>query len=138
MVVDTSVIVDALVAGPLSGAARAVLAIVQGRTSPDLVAVETGAALTEAVRRRAIEPAYARMAYRSLRRLVPVIEPAGPFLGRALDLSLELDHPFADCVFLAHAEARADVLITSDAHFVRKVAASPHARSVVELSHWRP
>jgi predicted nucleic acid-binding protein len=135
---DTSVLYDGLVDGPLSGHARALLAADLILRAPDLLNIEIAGAVTRAVRRQEIEPDAAEGLLARAQRIAPEVDPSARFIDRAFTLSLELAHPLADCVFLAHAEARADVLVTSDARFARKVAASRHARSLVYLADWRP
>ncbi len=54
-------------------------------------------------------------------------------LPRALAIAAELDHPVYDCVYLALAEARDDVVLTADLRFLDKIAASPMAARVKEL-----
>lgn len=44
-----------------------------------------------------------------------------PFAVRAAELAETLDHPVYDCLYLALAEARGDVLATCDARFTRKI-----------------
>lgn len=77
---------------------------------------------------------FARRALLAMSRLGLRLEPGLPLLGR----SFELSQPLADCMFLAHAESRSDMLITADPHFARKVKASPHGKLILELSAWRP
>jgi predicted nucleic acid-binding protein len=43
---------------------------------------------------------------------------------RALDLSVALDHPAYDCMYLALAEATGRPFVTADARLLRKVAAA--------------
>lgn len=138
MTLDTSVLYDALVDAPLSGQARALLAADLILRAPDLLTIEIAGAITRAVRRREIEPGAAERLLAQAQRIAPEVDPSTHFIDRAFALSMELAHPLADCVFLAHAEAHADVLVTSDARFARKVASTPHARSLVYLADWQP
>ena len=54
-------------------------------------------------------------------------------LPRALAIAAQLEHPVYDCVYLALAEARDDVVLTADLRFLAKIAASPMAARVKEL-----
>ncbi|HEX8666589.1 MAG TPA: type II toxin-antitoxin system VapC family toxin, partial [Beijerinckiaceae bacterium] len=121
-----------------SGIAARILLSVPKLTAPDLIRIEISGALTKAVRRKQISAEYAAAAFMRLRATLPPLEATEPLIDRSFALSLELDHPFADCVFLAQAEARADTLVTGDRRFVRKLAGTAHAMRVIALSDWRP
>src|SRR3712207_5480320 len=126
MVIDTSVLFEALVPGPHSHIAAQILLSAPKLTAPDLIRVEVSGALTKAVRRKQISAEYAAAACTRLRVTLPPLEATEPLIDRSFALSLELDHPFADCVFLAQAEARTDTLVTGDQRFVRKLTGTAH------------
>ena len=130
MIVDTSVLFDAVVEGPRSGAARSFLFATEHMSSPDIIRVEMAGALTKAVRRKDLSETYARAAHELAERSLPRIEDSAPLMPRAFQLSLELSHPCSDCVFLALAESRDVVLATSDARFARKLAGTSYARLI--------
>lgn len=54
-------------------------------------------------------------------------------LPRALAIAAQLEHPVYDCVYLALAEARDDILLTADLRLLDKIAASPMRVRVKEL-----
>ncbi len=130
MIVDTSVLFDAVVAGNRSDTARRLLATTVQLSAPDLIRVEIAGALTRSVRRKDISDEYARAAYRLAERSMPKIEDSAPLMQRVLHLSLELAHPCSDCVFLALAEHRNVALATCDARFARKLAGTSYARLI--------
>lgn len=68
----------------------------------------------------------ARRAYDLSVSIMPEIERSEALVSRAFQLSLELAHPAADCVFLALAERDGTTLATSDARFQRKLAGTPY------------
>jgi predicted nucleic acid-binding protein len=138
MVIDTSVLFEALVPGQYSGAAVQILLSVEKLTAPDLIRIEMSGALTKAVRRKQISADYATAVFARLPATLPPLQATEPLVDRSFALSLELDHPFADCVFLAQAEARSDALVTADQRFVRKLARTAHAARVIALADWRP
>ena len=138
MIVDTSVMFDALVPGSLSTAARMLLTSSLDLRAPDLIAIEIPGALTKAVRRGVVSAAFASAAHASTAQVLPILEPTEPLLDRSFALSLELAHPLYDCIFLAHAEARATTLVTSDRRFSEKLKGTPYGRSVVHLADWTP
>jgi predicted nucleic acid-binding protein len=65
-------------------------------------------------------------------RLLPTSELA----TQAIALSLALDHPVYDCLYLATAELEAAVLITADARFKDKLSDTRHASRVALLGEW--
>jgi predicted nucleic acid-binding protein len=130
VIIDTSVLFDAVVDGPRSGAARSLLFSTENLSSPDILLVEMAGALTRAVRRKDVSEDYARAAYALANGSLPRIEDSAPLIPKAFALSLELSHPCSDCVFLALAESRSVPLATSDARFVRKLAGTGYARLI--------
>ena len=55
-----------------------------------------------------------------------------PYLDRALQLALTLDHPVYDCVFLAMAETMDMPFVTADRKFANAATRSGHGR-LIEL-----
>ena len=138
MILDTSVLFDSLVAAPLRGAARSLITSDVPLRSPDLILVEIAGAITRAVRRREIQARFADRMFSRAQRLAPETDPSRQFVDRAFVLSMDLNHPLADCIFLAQAEAQADVLVTSDERLVRKLAGTPHADRAIHVLDWQP
>jgi predicted nucleic acid-binding protein len=130
VILDTSVLYDSLIAGPRSNAARDLLSSIDVWSAPDLIQVEFASALTKAVRRGEIGADQARLNHEDAKELMPEILSSSPLIDRALELSLSLGHPAADCVFLALAELQNEPLATSDAKFARKLAGTPYARLI--------
>ena len=138
MILDTSVLFDSLVSAPLSAQARDLLTSDVALRSPDLILIEIAGAITRSVRRREIKAETAGKMLARAQRLAPATNPSGPFIDRAFVLSMDLNHPLADCIFLAQAEAQADVLVTSDERLIRKLAGTPYAARAVHIAEWRP
>ena len=130
MILDTSVLYDVVVDGAGSETARTFIREAQSLWCPELIRIEMASALTRAVRRRELGNEAAQAAYRVAVDLVPDVENNAPLLPRAFEMSLDLGHPFADCVFLALAETRSVRLATSDARFARKLAGTSYARLI--------
>lgn len=130
MILDTSVFYDVVVEGSRSSAARQFILETGALAAPDLIRIEMVGALTRAVRRNEITKEQARLGRDLSESLMPVTENSEIFVGRAFELSLELSHPCADCIFLAMAEHHNRPLATSDAKFARKLAGTPYARLV--------
>lgn len=70
---------------------------------------------------------------KSLSRIVTVVDEID-LIPRALELARQLKHAIYDCVYLAMAEARGDLVVTADARFIAKLAATPYAQLVMPLS----
>lgn len=138
MILDTNVLFESLKATSLGDTARALVISGAPLRAPDLIEVEIASAITRAVRRKELEPASASGVFARARRLMPDVDPSAPLVERAFSLSLELDHPLADCIFLAHAEARSDVLVTSDRRFLGKLQGKAYERLAMDLADWRP
>jgi predicted nucleic acid-binding protein len=138
VIVDTSVLYDSLVEARFSGPARDLIRSDVAMRAPDLILVEIGGAITRAVRRGDLTIETARRLHDRARRLTPEVDRSEPFVERAFALSLELQHPVSDCIFLAQAEMQADVLVTGDEHFLRKLAGTAHADRAIHVKDWRP
>ena len=130
MILDTSVLYDVVVDGARSEAARRFIRQAETLWSPDLIRIEMASALTRSVRRNEMGGEAAQAAYRVAASLVPDVEDSTLLISRAFEMSLDLVHPCADCVFLALAEGRSVPLATSDARFARKLAGTSYARLV--------
>jgi predicted nucleic acid-binding protein len=138
VIVDTSVVIEALIPSALSGAALKLLTSTLAPRAPDFLLVELAGALTKAVRRRDITAEFAAEALASSHAVLPQVEPTRPLIDRAFVLSLELTHPLYDCLFLAQAERRAMPLVTADRRFVDKLKGTAHAATITHLADWRP
>src|SRR6185369_216735 len=127
LVVDTSVAIkwvvpeDGIDLEPDTAIALSVLE--HGLIAPDLIAAEFGNALWKKVSRREIGEAQAMEAMDVLPTIVSLL-PMDAYAKRALEISLRLDHPMYDCLFIAVAEAHATNLITADRRLVERAAAS--------------
>lgn len=98
---------------------------------PDLFYVETSAALWKRVRRRELEPQYARRAMRLLAKAPLVPRPALPLLFPAADLALECHITFYDAIYVALARELEATLVTTDERLLR--ALSGHSVQVRHL-----
>jgi predicted nucleic acid-binding protein len=137
VILDTSVLYDSLVEARFSGAARDLIRSDAPMRAPDLLLVEIGGAITRAVRRGDLTIDTAQRLHERARRLAPETDRTERFIERAFALSLELQHPISDCIFLAQAEMQADVLVTGDEHLLRKLAGTAHAGRAIHVKDWR-
>ena len=87
------------------------------------------------VRRKKLSPDGARLFERQLTWDIELeILPSGPLLPHAFQLALELDEAIYDCVYLAAAMGTERLLISADARFAAKVAATVSPERVRLLS----
>lgn len=122
MIVDASVAFKWLVEEPDSQIAISWL-VHDSLKAPSIVHAEAGNALAKRIRggELAVKGASANMA--RLARILEIVDSA-PQLGRALEMAIALDHSYYDCLYLAVSEALDEQLLTADAKFASKCAAS--------------
>lgn len=122
MIVDASALVTAL------RNAKSARTIADYEVSaPDLLVAETLNAFWKLARAGQTVPERSTI----LRVLDQIrLVPSRPHAGRAAQLAEQLDHSVYDCLYLALAEAEADVLITADARLERKARAGGLSKRV--------
>ena len=120
-VIDASVVIKWVVDEP--GSEHAVK-LIDGPTlsAPDLLMSECANILWKKVRRGELSKDEASLAIELLVRADVELVPTRGIASRALALSLDLDHPAYDCMYLALAIERGDAFVTADRRFVRLVA----------------
>lgn len=131
MILDVSVTIKWLITERWTDEARALLLERSDLAAPDLVDLEAASVLTRKVRQRVIDDAEA-----SKLRLVHETMPMERFAWRgfeadAFEMSLRLYAGFYDCVYLAAAFHRDDVLITADSKFLNATRTDPVYRRYV-------
>lgn len=131
VIVDASIAIKWLVAEAGHEHAANLLLSEAVFRAPDLVAIETANVLWKKVRKSELAAAQAKIALTTLPRFFEVILPSREFVERALQISLELDHPIYDCIYIACAEKELGKLATADARLVRKCAGTAYAWRVV-------
>ena len=113
LVVDASVAVKWVLSEPGSPRALA-LRDEGGLIAPSLLAAEVGNALWKAVRRDGFARHDAFDAIRAILLAFDALIPIEDLRLRALEMSLELDHPIYDCFYLALAERERAPLVCVD------------------------
>ena len=89
--------------------------------SADILLVEVANVLGKKVRAKTMTGEDAMSCLALIRSGVTRLRHSEPLIPRALELSIILNHPVYDCVFLACAEAEGGVLATRDIPFVTRV-----------------
>lgn len=122
-VVDASVVLKWVVQETGSAEAEA-LRWADQLLAPDLILAECGNAIWKKVRRGEFTRDEAGLAIRLLEQSDIELRPMRNLIVTAVDLSIALDHPAYDCVYLALAEAEQRPFVTADEALVRKLASS--------------
>ena len=133
LVVDASVAVKWLVEEEDSDAADRLLEPRHELFAPRLMASEVGNALWRKVRMGQLERSRAGAVAAAISEMAVrwmADEDTGP---DAVRLSLALDRPVYDCVYLALAHRIGATLVTADARFANSLAETEHSSAVVTL-----
>lgn len=125
IVTDASVAVKWFLSEVNSREAVALLTMGEKLFGPTLILYEVASALVRAHRRgdidaRQLESLCHRWMFTLERNVIRLVSEDEDIL-RATVLASELDHPFADCLYLAVAERLSAPLVTADAVFFDKV-----------------
>lgn len=88
--------------------------------APDVILLEVANVLAKKVRSALMSGDEAQNALSIVRDGLDRIVESSSLVSRALELSVALNHPVYDCVFLACAEYAGGQLVTRDAPFFRR------------------
>jgi predicted nucleic acid-binding protein len=121
-VVDASVAVKWVVDEPGTGQALKLRG--HALAAPDLLVAECANILWRKVRLGELSGPEASLAISLLVRADIELVPMRSMARRAVDLSVALDHPAYDCMYLALAEAIERPFVTADARLLRRAAAA--------------
>ena len=135
LVVDASVAVKWLVKEEYSTAADRLLDGSHELYAPRLMASEVGNALWRKVRMGEMERSQAGGLAAAIPEMAVIwIEDEG-ICSDAVRLSLALDRPVYDCVYLALAHRIGATLVTADARFANALAETEHGGAIVTLDN---
>lgn len=125
-VIDASVAVKWLIPEEGRAEARSFLTGSDALLAPRLMVTEVAAGLSRRARVGQISKPAAR---RALREWLALIDSGGieladskALIGEALEISLALNHPLPDCLYLALARQSRAVLVTADQPLAKKAA----------------
>lgn len=128
IIVDASVAVKWFFAEPQEELARGLLEGEDRLGAPAIIRIEVATAMTKKARRGEIERGDAEAALElwsdTVAKGALLLLPDGDLLARAAALSIDMEHPLQDCLYLAAAEHVDARLITADAGFARRVGAA--------------
>ena len=120
--VDASVAVKWFVSEPLSGNARLLLAHRLDLYAPDMLLAEFANVICKKVRRRELQASPRYIDALSSFSANITLRPVGDLIERAMQISLEIEHPVYDCLYLACAQETESKLVTADRKLVNKVS----------------
>jgi predicted nucleic acid-binding protein len=101
--------------------------------APDLMLIESANALWLKVRRGTMLPAAAKLALADLVRAPITFTRDGLLADFAHGLSVDLDHPAYDCLYLALAINIAGTVVTDDVRFARAVRNHAYLADRIQL-----
>jgi predicted nucleic acid-binding protein len=126
VVVDASIAVKWLLEEPGSAAAAALLDGTRKLIAPDLLRIETAAAITRRARMKQLSADDARRIcsdwLQTIDQGTVLLLPAADHMVRAVELAIQINHPLQDCLYLAVACAFDAPLVTSDPTFRDRAA----------------
>ena len=135
-VVDASVVVKWFVTETGHAEALSFLEAGPDMIAPDFVLLETANVLRRKWKRGELSVLQWREIGEALPRYFSRLVPLESVIDAAVDLSIRLDHPVYDCLYLAVAVTEHAVLITADEVFSRKCSGAGLASHVVVLAEW--
>jgi predicted nucleic acid-binding protein len=136
-IVDASVAAKWLLPEHDSEAALRVLEA-ESCVAPDFAAIEVRNVILSRLRRGLLSQHDALTFEQNLQRLPFSLFPTQPLLADAFFLATEMAYPIYDCIYLAAAIHREDIVITADDRFLNVVASSPHRERLRSLAEFRP
>lgn len=134
-VLDASIVLKLLVEEPGSTQAVALLDRPGQRIAPDWIALELAGALWNKVKYSKLLAVHAERSLDGFHRFLHRLVPSRPLLAETFRLSIRLQHPVYDCLYLALAMAESSRLITADKEFHQRTAGAKLDEHV-ELLTW--
>ncbi|MFN3233218.1 MAG: type II toxin-antitoxin system VapC family toxin [Alphaproteobacteria bacterium] len=114
--------------------AQQIVEVEETLVAPDLIVAEISNIFWRKVRLDQMLPSHATAGIDGLMITLTDIVPCAALVPRALEISLELDHPAYDCFYIALAERKDVKLVSADAKLQQLTSATAFERYVVGLS----
>ena len=137
LTIDASVAVKWLVVEDRHELARDVLRDEFVLTAPDLLLIEVANALRTKVRAKILDTAQAKSAIDVLPRYFDRLVRPSEVLAVAFDIACRINHPVADCVYVACAQATGGPLLTDDETLYKKAKGIGADIRIEFLAHWK-
>jgi len=138
LVIDASVAVKWLVIEERHELARDVLRDGFFLSAPDLLLTEVANALRNKVRTGMIGEAQGRAALTELPRYFDRFFGPRDTLVKAFEIALKINHPVADCVYLACAQESGAALLTDDETLHQRAQQLRSDERCILLADWTP
>ena len=138
VVVDACVAIKWFISEPDSVQAQRLFTASYQRAAPDFVLLELANALWKNERLGRVKAEHARSAIAKVPDFFSSLLPSANLLPKAAELAREIDNPVYDCLYVIAASGLNAQLVTTDSKLIVKLAATKHAKNVIELSAWTP
>lgn len=102
--------------------------------APELMLPAVAGAFDKKIKAGTLDSRQAIEAVNALRNNITIVDSA-KFIEASFGLASELQHPIADCIYMACAIDLRAKLVTADRIFLKKAANGGYRRLVVELGH---
>ncbi len=135
LVLDASVALKFLVEEPGTAEALSLLDRPDKRIAPDWIAVELAGALWNKVKYSKLLAIHAERSLEEFPRYFHRLVPCQPLIGDTFRLSIRLQHPVYDCLYLSLAMNEGARLVTADKEFYGR-AVSANLGQRIELLQW--
>lgn len=136
-VIDASVAIKWFVREEYSDFARELAESGARLIAPRLIHLEVAAALSKKARRKLVDVSHLADYSAALPTFLDEIIDHEPLIGSAIELSLELDHPLYDCLYVEAAKRRQAIVVTSDLRLLAKIKAGRHRNEMIALNDWK-
>ena len=137
LVVDASVAVKWFVPEERSAEADEVASSGCALRAPNLIRIEVASALTKKARRKLVQPAHVSEYVGLLPRYFEQIGDHEPMMAAAIAMSVEIDHPLYDCIYVEMARMQEATLVTDDLRLLAKLRGSRYGSWAVGLGQWK-
>lgn len=137
LVIDSSVAVKWVFQEEFSELAERFIDVDYDLVAPDFVYSEVSNVIWKKIRNGEIPSNEAELAFYAITKSLSSIIPTHLFFPRALNMSIILNHPVYDCIYLAVAELYSIDLITADRRFFNKVKNSRFGNVVYWIENYQ-
>ncbi len=114
LVIDASVACKWVLAESESEQARKLVESGEQLIAPAVILVETANVFRRRLRLGEISEAQARHALTNVRAVIYYLEPVETLIDAAFDLSIIMNHPVYDCLYLSLAQQQGCAMVTAD------------------------